>query len=117
MDGYPMVAVKANGAVHLVTRQGKDFTKRFPELAKVLGRLNAKTFILDGEVAVFDKDLKIELADTAHLDSRWATINVVEVEDLPLADLPGNSLRTRVRVVGEIARYLTLGWLDGRPAR
>ena len=34
-----------------------------------------------------------------------ATINVVEVEDLPLAYLPGNSLRTRVRVVGEIARH------------
>ena len=33
-----------------------------------------------------------------------ATLNVVEVEDLPLAYLPGNSLRTRVRVVGEIAR-------------
>jgi hypothetical protein len=31
------------------------------------------------------------------------TLNVVEVEDLPLAYLPGNSLRTRVRVVGEIA--------------
>ena len=32
-----------------------------------------------------------------------ATVNVVEVEDLPLAYLPGNSLRTRVRVVGDIA--------------
>ena len=32
-----------------------------------------------------------------------ASINVVEVEDLPLAYLPGNSLRTRVRVVGDIA--------------
>jgi hypothetical protein len=28
---------------------------------------------------------------------------VVEVEDLPLAYLPGNSLRVRVRVVGDIA--------------
>jgi hypothetical protein len=27
----------------------------------------------------------------------------VEMEDLPLAYLPGNSLRTRVRVVGDIA--------------
>jgi hypothetical protein len=27
----------------------------------------------------------------------------VEVEDLPLAYLPGNSLRVRVRVVGDIA--------------
>jgi N-methylhydantoinase A/oxoprolinase/acetone carboxylase beta subunit len=32
------------------------------------------------------------------------TVSVVEVEDLPLSYLPGNSLRTRVRVVGEIAR-------------
>jgi N-methylhydantoinase A/oxoprolinase/acetone carboxylase beta subunit len=32
------------------------------------------------------------------------TLTVVEVEDLPLSYLPGNSLRTRVRVVGEIAR-------------
>jgi N-methylhydantoinase A/oxoprolinase/acetone carboxylase beta subunit len=33
-----------------------------------------------------------------------ATLAVVEVEDLPLAYLPGNSLRVRVRVVGEIGR-------------
>src|SRR5204862_2698319 len=32
-----------------------------------------------------------------------ATLALVEVEDLPLAYLPGNSLRVRVRVVGEIA--------------
>lgn len=32
------------------------------------------------------------------------TIEVVEVEDLPIAYLPGNSLRVRVRVVGDIGR-------------
>ena len=31
------------------------------------------------------------------------TLRTVEVEDLPIAYLPGNSLRVRVRVVGEIA--------------
>jgi N-methylhydantoinase A/oxoprolinase/acetone carboxylase beta subunit len=31
-----------------------------------------------------------------------ATLSVVEVEDLPLAYLPGNSLRVRVRVVGDV---------------
>ena len=31
------------------------------------------------------------------------TLTMVEVEDLPLSYLPGNSLRTRVRVVGDIA--------------
>ncbi|HEY7518291.1 MAG TPA: hydantoinase/oxoprolinase family protein [Methylomirabilota bacterium] len=33
------------------------------------------------------------------------TLEVVEVEDLPLAYLPGNSLRVRVRVVGDIAEH------------
>ncbi|HSB41629.1 MAG TPA: hydantoinase/oxoprolinase family protein [Methylomirabilota bacterium] len=32
-----------------------------------------------------------------------ATLAVVEVEDLPIAYLPGNSLRVRLRVVGDIA--------------
>jgi hypothetical protein len=32
-----------------------------------------------------------------------ATIETVEVEDLPLAYLPGDSLRVRVRVVGDVA--------------
>jgi N-methylhydantoinase A/oxoprolinase/acetone carboxylase beta subunit len=35
--------------------------------------------------------------------ARRETLKVVEVEDIPLAYLPGNSLRTRVRVVGDIA--------------
>lgn len=35
--------------------------------------------------------------------ARRDTLKVVEVEDIPLAYLPGNSLRTRVRVVGDIA--------------
>jgi hypothetical protein len=33
-----------------------------------------------------------------------ATLDVVEVADLPIAYLPGNSLRARVRVVGDIRR-------------
>jgi N-methylhydantoinase A/oxoprolinase/acetone carboxylase beta subunit len=38
-----------------------------------------------------------------------ATLKVVEVEDLPIAYLPGNALRTRVRVVGDVGSL--------RPAR
>ena len=34
-----------------------------------------------------------------------ASLSVVDVEDLPLAYLPGHSLRTRVRVVGDIAGF------------
>jgi hypothetical protein len=32
-----------------------------------------------------------------------ATLKTIETEDMPLAYLPGNSLRVRVRVVGDVA--------------
>jgi len=47
---------------------------------------------------------RIAEARAAQAGADPATLEVVDVEDLPLAYLPGNSLRTRVRVVGEIAR-------------
>ena len=57
VDGWRMVATKAAGVVRLVSRNGRDHTHRFPELVKALDRLKAKTFTLDGEVAVFDQSL------------------------------------------------------------
>jgi hypothetical protein len=32
-----------------------------------------------------------------------ATIQTIEIEDMPLAYLPGNALRVRVRVAGEMS--------------
>ena len=55
VDGYRMVAYKDDDEVRLVSRQGKDLTVRFPALAAALAGLPAKTFVLDGEVAVYDQ--------------------------------------------------------------
>ena len=55
VDGYRMVAHKADDAVTITSRQGKDYASRFPDLAKALASLPARSFILDGEVAVFDQ--------------------------------------------------------------
>jgi len=57
VDGYRMVAYKDEDGVRFISRNGRDHTRRFPELVKALGRLKAKTFTLDGEVAVFDNGL------------------------------------------------------------
>lgn len=55
VDGYRMVVYKDDDGVRLISRNGRDHTRRFPELVKALGGLKPKSFILDGEVAVFDK--------------------------------------------------------------
>jgi bifunctional non-homologous end joining protein LigD len=56
-DGWRMLAVKEAGGVRLVSRQGRDHTKRFHAIAEALAALKPTTLTLDGEVAVFDADL------------------------------------------------------------
>jgi bifunctional non-homologous end joining protein LigD len=50
-DGYRIVARLDEGEVQLVSRNGKDWTKEFPDVARAVGRLQAGTVLLDGEVA------------------------------------------------------------------
>jgi len=50
-DGYRIVSRIEEGEVRLVSRNGKDWTKEFPQVARALGRLPAGTALLDGEVA------------------------------------------------------------------
>ena len=55
VDGWRMVAIKGKHGVRLMSRKGHDLTGRFPELVKALSGLTARAFILDGEVAVYDR--------------------------------------------------------------
>jgi len=57
VDGYRMVAYKRGASAQLISRQGKEFTQRFPRLAKALAGLAAESVILDTELAVFDRQL------------------------------------------------------------
>lgn len=56
-DGYRAVAYKNGPHVQLVSRNLKDLTKRFPDVAAAVARLQAPTLVLDAEIAVFDQDL------------------------------------------------------------
>jgi bifunctional non-homologous end joining protein LigD len=56
-DGWRMVAEKVGNQVRLTSRNGLDHTKRFPELAKAVEGLDASSLVLDGEIAIFDRQL------------------------------------------------------------
>jgi bifunctional non-homologous end joining protein LigD len=57
VDGWRMVAYKGGGTVKLISRNGLDHTRRFPDLVAALRKLEASALILDGEVAVYDAQL------------------------------------------------------------
>jgi ATP-dependent DNA ligase len=53
-----VLAYKDGDRVRLVSRQGKDLTRPFAGLVLAVGTLEARTSVLDGEVAVFDPTLR-----------------------------------------------------------
>jgi N-methylhydantoinase A/oxoprolinase/acetone carboxylase beta subunit len=112
-DEVPLVAV--GGGTFLVPPRLAGIAEivRVPhhEVANAIGAAIAQT---SGEVdRVFQglareeaiaeaRRLAEDRAVRAGADPR--TLSVVEVEDLPIAYLPGHSIRVRVRVVGDLAR-------------
>jgi bifunctional non-homologous end joining protein LigD len=54
LDGYRMLASRAGPAARLLTRNGNDATRTFPELTRALKALPVSDFVIDGEVAQHD---------------------------------------------------------------
>jgi bifunctional non-homologous end joining protein LigD len=53
-DGYRILAYKSGRAVTLLTRNLKDRTDEFSEIAAAIARLPGPTLLLDGEIVIFD---------------------------------------------------------------
>lgn len=57
-DGYRLQAHVKNGVVSLFTRNGHDWTEKFPHIAEAIGELDVANAIFDGEAVVIDRDGK-----------------------------------------------------------
>src|SRR4051794_23927554 len=77
-DGIRILAFVADGTASLVSRNGLDKTKQFPEIVEALVALNRKvrrSFVLDGEVVVMRGDAPLrfqELQSRMHVNDRLA---------------------------------------------
>lgn len=54
-DGYRLIASVRDGDARLATRNGHDWTARFPPIASAMRKLSARSAILDGEAVVLDE--------------------------------------------------------------
>jgi bifunctional non-homologous end joining protein LigD len=54
-DGDRILAYKEGDRVRLLSRNGKDRTDRFPDIAAAIRALSPATLLLDGEVVIFDQ--------------------------------------------------------------
>jgi bifunctional non-homologous end joining protein LigD len=55
-DGYRLMAFLNRGKVQLRTRNGLNWTKRFPTIARAVAELPLETAILDGEAVIEDEN-------------------------------------------------------------
>jgi len=53
-DGYRTMAHVSAGAMHLITRGGLDWTKRYGDLPEAFRRLPCRDAVIDGEIVVLD---------------------------------------------------------------
>jgi bifunctional non-homologous end joining protein LigD len=125
-DGWRMVAEKAGSEVTLTSRSGLDHTKRFPELGKAVAELDASSLILDGEIAMFDRQLisrfewlRNRPKDDVSTPPMYMVFDVLELEG---EDLRPKPLRERRQALEELvaerqliipARQLPANGLEG----
>jgi bifunctional non-homologous end joining protein LigD len=58
-EGRRLADARTDGdRVRLVSRNAVDHTRRFSDLAAAITKLSARTLVIDGEVAIFDQQLR-----------------------------------------------------------
>jgi bifunctional non-homologous end joining protein LigD len=92
-DGYRMLARLEHGRAVFLTRNHKDWTERFPELAEAVTRLPVRAeAVLDGEIVKFDPDGVSRFAALQQAISAGRTSDLVYVA-FDLLYLDGYDLR------------------------
>jgi len=81
-DGYRMICHLQRGKARFWSRNGKDWTEKFPNLAQALKTFPATTAILDGEVMVVDTAGRSSFQRLQQAMANRTTAFVFEVFDL-----------------------------------
>jgi bifunctional non-homologous end joining protein LigD len=84
-DGYRVQAHKIGSHVVLFSRNGHNFTERFPTVAQLLQELPAKAAVLDGEVVASDADGR---PNFARLHVRWTRPHTIQLWAFDLKCIP-----------------------------
>ena len=58
VDGWRILAYKDGARVYLVSRSGRQHTRHFAGIAAAVSVLSARSLVLDGEVAIYDQQLR-----------------------------------------------------------
>ena len=114
-DGYRMLARIEEGKVRLLTRNGLDWTAKFPELRRALAVLPVDSALLDGELVAFAPDGTTSFSLLQDAIAAQKTDGLVYFAfDLLYrdgGDLRGAALADRKRALAELIPHAAAGIL------
>jgi bifunctional non-homologous end joining protein LigD len=76
-DGYRILARLVNDTVTLISRNGLDWTRKFPEIAAALARMKLGNAILDGEIVHLAENGQSSFAGLQHALSTGDTAGLI----------------------------------------
>jgi bifunctional non-homologous end joining protein LigD len=93
-DGYRLIAYKDGDWVMLLSRNDKDRTGTFAEIAEAIRKLSARSLVLDGEAVVFDRKeiSRFQLLQQGGRNLRFAVFDCLYVNG---RDLRKEALKAR----------------------
>jgi bifunctional non-homologous end joining protein LigD len=102
-DGYRMIVRKAGDEIRLFTRNGYDWTGRFPAIAAAAERLKADSFTIDGEAVVIGPNGLSRFDELRHGNS-VAVLYAFDLIEFDGADLRAHPLLERKDALARLLR-------------
>jgi bifunctional non-homologous end joining protein LigD len=119
-DGYRAQAVKRGPSVSLASRNLKNITRQFPDVARAAARVRATSAVLDGEIVALDADGRPSFQALHHAETEGLTIvyyafDLLHLDGVDLTRTPLDDRRAALRRIVDGSGVLLSDPLPGTP--
>jgi bifunctional non-homologous end joining protein LigD len=119
-DGYRAQAVKHGPSVSLASRNLKNITKQFPDVARAAARVRAASAVLDGEIVALDREGRPSFQALHHAETEGLTIvyyafDLLHLDGVDLMRAPLDERRAALRRIVDGSGVLLSDPLPGTP--
>ena len=112
-DGYRLMVRRDGARVRCFTRNGHDWTDRFPAIVDAAARIKASSFLIDGEVVIVRDDGTPDfhaLRSRGH-EAELHAFDLIQHDGDDLRDLPLIERKRRLKKLLNSARGLSIQYI------
>jgi ATP-dependent DNA ligase len=104
-DGFRILARRDSASVRLITRNGNDFSSRFPFITMAISKLPVRSCLIDGEAIVCDEN-GLAVFDLIRRDGAGesALLSAFDLLELDGKDLQLNPIETRKALLTKLLK-------------